>query len=133
MDDTRDVTEDGQTDVDEQVGTASAFQEDADRGQEDGEDDFADISGNGGEVVWLVFLFLFIIYLFNHSFIHSFLWNVGVVGSGIDSQPGSGGEVTYDAVKAMMTFVWEREEREKRREEKEKEDRRFGSIQRVIN
>jgi hypothetical protein len=45
VDDTRNVTQDCQADVDEQVGTASALQEDTKRGQDDGKDDLADITG----------------------------------------------------------------------------------------
>ncbi|KAL3704384.1 hypothetical protein TMatcc_010075 [Talaromyces marneffei ATCC 18224] len=37
-------TQDGQTDVDEQVGTASALQEDTHWREDDGEDDLADIA-----------------------------------------------------------------------------------------
>ena len=44
MDNTRNVTQDGQTDVDENVGATSALQEDTQRGQDDGEDDLADIA-----------------------------------------------------------------------------------------
>lgn len=44
MDDTRNVTQDGQTDVDEHIGTASALQEDTQRRQDDGEDDLADVA-----------------------------------------------------------------------------------------
>ena len=39
------VTEDGQQDVDEEVGVAAALEEDTKRGQDDGEDDLADIAG----------------------------------------------------------------------------------------
>ena len=45
MDDTRDVTEDGQEDVDEEVGIAASFEEDSYRRQEDREYDLADIRG----------------------------------------------------------------------------------------
>lgn len=37
MDDTRDVTEDGQQDVDKEVSAASALEEDTERGEDDGE------------------------------------------------------------------------------------------------
>ncbi|KGQ01406.1 hypothetical protein PAAG_11870 [Paracoccidioides lutzii Pb01] len=47
MDDTWDIPENGQTDVDEQVGATSAFEKDPERRQEDGKDDFADVSGLG--------------------------------------------------------------------------------------
>lgn len=45
MDDTWDIAEDGEQDVDEQVTTAAALQEDAHRWQEDGHNDFADVTG----------------------------------------------------------------------------------------
>lgn len=44
MDDTRDPTQDGQTDVDQEVRAASFLQEDTQRGQDDGEDDLADVT-----------------------------------------------------------------------------------------
>ncbi|KGM92005.1 uncharacterized protein PADG_11792 [Paracoccidioides brasiliensis Pb18] len=47
MDDTWDIPENGQTDVDEQVGATSTLEEDPERRQEDGKDDFADVSGLG--------------------------------------------------------------------------------------
>lgn len=43
VNDTGDVTQDGQTDVDEQVSSASTFKEHSQRRKEDGEDDLADI------------------------------------------------------------------------------------------
>lgn len=55
MDDTRDVTQDGQQDVDEEISTASALQEDTDGRQEDGKNDLADIAGGESHVGgWLV-------------------------------------------------------------------------------
>jgi hypothetical protein len=45
VDDTGDVTQDGQQDVDEEISTASALQEDTDGRQEDGKNDLADIAG----------------------------------------------------------------------------------------
>lgn len=45
MDDTRDVTQDGQQDVDEEISTTSALQEDTEGRQEDGKNDLADIAG----------------------------------------------------------------------------------------
>lgn len=39
------VTEDGQQDVDEEVGIASALEEHAQRREEDGEDDLDDVAG----------------------------------------------------------------------------------------
>lgn len=44
MDDAWDVPEDGKEDVDEQVAAAAALEEDADGWQEDGDDDFADVT-----------------------------------------------------------------------------------------
>lgn len=44
MDDTRDVSEYRQKDVDEEVGIASTFKEDTDGREEDGENDFADVA-----------------------------------------------------------------------------------------
>jgi len=44
MDDSRDVSEDGQQDVDEEVGIASTFKEDTQWWDEDGEDDLDDIA-----------------------------------------------------------------------------------------
>jgi len=44
VDDTRNPTQDGQTNVDQEVRAASALQEDAQRRQDDGEDDLADVT-----------------------------------------------------------------------------------------
>ena len=44
MDDTGDPSENGQTDVDQQVSATSALQEDTQRGEDDGEDDLADVT-----------------------------------------------------------------------------------------
>lgn len=44
MDDTGEPTQDGQTDVDQEVGTTSALQEDTQRRQDDGENDLADVT-----------------------------------------------------------------------------------------
>jgi hypothetical protein len=44
VDNTRNPTQDGQTDVDQEVSTTSALQEDTQRRQDDGEDDLADIA-----------------------------------------------------------------------------------------
>lgn len=41
----RNVTQDGQQDVDEEVGVASALEEDTQRRQDDGEKDLADVAG----------------------------------------------------------------------------------------
>lgn len=47
VDDTRNVTQDGQQDVDEKVGIATSFKEDTQRREDDGKDDLADISVAG--------------------------------------------------------------------------------------
>ena len=39
------VTQDGEQDVDEEIRVAAALEEDAERGEEDGEDDLADVGG----------------------------------------------------------------------------------------
>lgn len=44
MDDSRNVSEYRQKDVDEEIGIASPFKEDTDRREEDGEDDFANVA-----------------------------------------------------------------------------------------
>ena len=44
MDDARDVTQDCEQDVDEEVGAAAALQENAERREDDGKDDLADIA-----------------------------------------------------------------------------------------
>lgn len=44
MDDTRNVAQDGQQDVDEEVGIATALEEDTKRWEDDGENDLADIA-----------------------------------------------------------------------------------------
>jgi hypothetical protein len=45
VDDTGDVTEDGEEDVDAEVGTATALEEDTQRRQDDGKDNLADVAG----------------------------------------------------------------------------------------
>ncbi len=45
MDDTRNVTEDGEQDVDEEISVASSLKEDTQRREHDGNNDFADVSG----------------------------------------------------------------------------------------
>lgn len=53
MDDTGNVTQDRQQDVDEQVSTASSLKEDTDGGQEDGKNDLEDVtSGESHFVGW---------------------------------------------------------------------------------
>lgn len=47
VDDSGDVTKDGEEDVDEEVGAAAALEEDSEGGEEDGEDDLADVAGVG--------------------------------------------------------------------------------------
>jgi hypothetical protein len=44
---TRNVTENGEQDVDQEVGIAAALEEDTDRWQEDGEDDLDDVADDG--------------------------------------------------------------------------------------
>ena len=44
VDDTGDVTQDGEQDVNEEVGSASALEEDTDGRQDDGEDDLDDVA-----------------------------------------------------------------------------------------
>lgn len=44
VDDAGDVAKDGQQDVDEEVGIATALKENTKRGQDDGEDDFDDVA-----------------------------------------------------------------------------------------
>ena len=44
MNDTRNIPEAGEQDVNEEVAVATAFKEDADGWQEDGENDFADVA-----------------------------------------------------------------------------------------
>lgn len=44
VDDTGDVTQNGEQDVDEQVGAATTLKEDTQRWQEDGKDDLADVA-----------------------------------------------------------------------------------------
>jgi hypothetical protein len=45
VDDTGNVAENGQQDVDEEVGVAATLKEDTKRGQDHGEDDLADVAG----------------------------------------------------------------------------------------
>lgn len=44
VDDTGDITQDREQDVDEQVRAAATFEEDTERWQDDGEDDFDDVA-----------------------------------------------------------------------------------------
>ena len=44
MDDTRDVAQDRQEDVDEEIGITTAFEEDTKRWEDDGQNDLADIA-----------------------------------------------------------------------------------------
>lgn len=44
MNDTRDITQDGEQDVDEQVGAATTLEEDTQRWQENGKDDLANVA-----------------------------------------------------------------------------------------
>lgn len=47
MDDTRDVTEDSQQNVDEEVGAATTFEEYTEWWEDDGKNDLADIAEGG--------------------------------------------------------------------------------------
>jgi hypothetical protein len=44
VDDTRDPTQDRQTDVDEEISTTSSLKEDSKRGKNEGEDELANIT-----------------------------------------------------------------------------------------
>lgn len=48
VDDTGDVTQDGEQDVDAEVSTASSLQEDTDGRQDDGKNDLEDIASGEG-------------------------------------------------------------------------------------
>lgn len=50
MDDTRDVSEDGQTDIDQEISTAASLEEDTDWREDDGKDDLADVAVEAEEV-----------------------------------------------------------------------------------
>ena len=52
MDDTGDVTEDGEQDVDEQVAATATLKEDTKGWQQDGNDDFADVTGMKMLLTW---------------------------------------------------------------------------------
>lgn len=41
------LTQDGEEDVDAEIGTAPTLEEDTDGGEDDGKDDLADIAGEG--------------------------------------------------------------------------------------
>jgi hypothetical protein len=43
VDDSRNITKDGQQDVDEEICSATALEEDSQRWQENGQDDLADV------------------------------------------------------------------------------------------
>jgi len=45
VNDTRDITQDCQQDVDQKISSTSALEEDTKRGEEDGKNDLADIAG----------------------------------------------------------------------------------------
>lgn len=57
MDNTRDVTQDGQQNVDEEVGITTSLEEDTERWEDDGKNDLADIASGErhdcGVVVWM--------------------------------------------------------------------------------
>ncbi|EFE31378.1 uncharacterized protein ARB_01774 [Trichophyton benhamiae CBS 112371] len=50
MDDTRDVSEDGQTDIDQEISTAASLEEDTDWREDDSKDDLADVAVEAEEV-----------------------------------------------------------------------------------
>ena len=52
VDDTGNPAQDGQTDVDQEISTATALQEDTQRGQDDRKDDLADIAIIRKLAVW---------------------------------------------------------------------------------
>lgn len=47
VNDTGNPTQDGQTDVDQEIRAATTLQEDTQRGQDDGEDDLANVTRKG--------------------------------------------------------------------------------------
>lgn len=47
VDDTGDITQDGEQDVDEQISTTPALEENTQRWQEDGKDDLANVAVGG--------------------------------------------------------------------------------------
>jgi len=54
VDDARNVAKDGQEDVDEEIGSAPALKEDAERREKNGEDDLADIACSESHLGWVV-------------------------------------------------------------------------------
>lgn len=50
MDDSGNVTKDGQQDVDEEVGIASTLEEDTKRREDDGEDDLDDVAAGKSQL-----------------------------------------------------------------------------------
>ena len=83
VDDTGNPAQDGQTDVDQEISTATALQEDTQRGQDDRKDDLADIAIIRELAVW---------------------------PEALDRSPSDqevGGENTHEAVKGMvMRYVF---------------------------
>ena len=53
MDDTRNITQYCQENVDEEVGIATALEENTKRREEDGEDDLADVATVRAKLVWI--------------------------------------------------------------------------------
>jgi hypothetical protein len=90
VDDSRDVTEDREQDVDEQIGAAAALEEDAEGREEDGEDDLADVAA------WCVSREFSVMFAFNSS-----LGSSRRAGAGAEAPE----EESYLAVKAMMSSV----------------------------
>lgn len=86
MNDTRNPTQDGQTDVDQKISTASSLEEDTKRRKDEGEEDLADVPGCD---VSLIFLRLF-----------PFLFFIGCVKKTATGRVV--GKVTYEAVKGIV-------------------------------
>lgn len=60
MDDARDVTKDGQQDVDEQISSASALKENTDRWNNDRNDDLDDVAVDNGKSRVIVVIQVFL-------------------------------------------------------------------------
>lgn len=78
MDDTGDITQDGEQDVDEEISIASALEEDTQRWEDNGEDDFADVAGE------------------------KCIGQLELRYRGERAKSGKGRKRTYEAVKGMM-------------------------------
>lgn len=100
MDDTRNPTQDGQTDVDQEVGITSALQEDTQRRQDDGKDNFADITVDNLSTLDMVW--------FCDRAIDRAVSNRGQVDPGrVWCREGERTETTYEAVKGIVSaWYW---------------------------